>query len=69
MTTLKRTFRLGIAVLAVTSGLAIGAGPAAADPATGSSSLVTGSAAVARGVIESFACAVGALSCPIVIPG
>ncbi|MEV0080469.1 hypothetical protein AB0H58_29020 [Nocardia neocaledoniensis] len=63
---MHRTMRAGIAALAVTTGLLIAAGPATAEaPGTGSSTLGTGSA---QDLIEAFACAVGAMSCPIVIP-
>jgi hypothetical protein len=63
---MHRTMRAGIAALAVTTGLLIVAGPATAEtPGTGSSTLGSGSA---EDLIEAFACAVGAMSCPIVIP-
>ncbi|UGT58341.1 hypothetical protein [Nocardia asteroides] len=63
---MRRTMRAGLAALAVTTGLLIAAGPATAEtPGTGSSTLGTGSA---EDLIEAFACAVGAMSCPIVIP-
>ncbi|MFI6868567.1 hypothetical protein [Nocardia sp. NPDC050406] len=63
-----RTLRVGIAALAVTTGLVIAAGPAAADTTgTGSSSIGTGSAELAQDLIQQFACAVGAMSCPIII--
>ncbi|MFI8972427.1 hypothetical protein ACIGO9_06030 [Nocardia asteroides] len=64
MTVLTRTLRIGIATLAATTGLLLTAGPAAAET-TGSSSLGTGSA---HDLLDAFACAVGAKSCPIVIP-
>ncbi|MGW5436247.1 hypothetical protein [Nocardia asteroides] len=62
MTLLTRTLRIGIATLATTTGLLLTAGPATAE--TGST-LDTGSA---QDLIDAFACAVGAKSCPIVIP-
>lgn len=62
-----RTARFGLAALAVTTGVLTAAGPAAAE--TGSSSAGTGSAEVAQGLVRALACAVGAASCPIVIPG
>ncbi|MGK8490425.1 hypothetical protein [Nocardia asiatica] len=64
-----RTLRVSVAAIAITTGLVTAAGPAAAEtPSTGSSSIGTGSAAVVQNLITSFACAVGAMSCPIVIP-
>jgi len=64
-----RTLRIGVAAIALTTGLVTAAGPAAAETAgTGSSSIGTGSADVVQDLIMSFACAVGAASCPIVIP-
>ncbi|MFD3704015.1 hypothetical protein ACFWUP_12770 [Nocardia sp. NPDC058658] len=64
-----RTVRISIAAIALTTGLVTAAGAASAEtPGTGSSSIGTGSADVAQNLIESFACAVGAMSCPIVIP-
>ncbi|WP_174183399.1 hypothetical protein [Nocardia barduliensis] len=69
MTLSTRTLRIGVAAIAVTTGLVTAAGPAAAETTgTGSSSIGTGSAAVVQNLIQSFACAVGAMSCPIVIP-
>ncbi|MEV0333925.1 hypothetical protein [Nocardia sp. NPDC050717] len=66
MINLTRTLRAGVAALAVATGLLLAAGPATAEtPGTGSSTLGTGSA---QDLIEAFACAVGAMSCPIVIP-
>ncbi|MEV0059277.1 hypothetical protein [Nocardia sp. NPDC050718] len=66
MILLTRLPRVGVAALALTTGLLLAAAPAAAEtPTTGSSSLGTGSA---QDLIEAFACAVGAMSCPIVIP-
>ncbi|MGS2806478.1 hypothetical protein [Nocardia sp. MW-W600-9] len=66
MILLTRILRAGVAALAVTTGLLIAAGPVAAETTgTGSSSLGTGSA---QNLVEAFACAVGAMSCPIVIP-
>ncbi|MFD5174742.1 hypothetical protein ACFWM1_02935 [Nocardia sp. NPDC058379] len=66
MILLTRLSRVGVAALALTTGLLLAAAPAAAEtPGTGSSSLGTGSA---QDLIEAFACAVGAMSCPIVIP-
>ncbi|MFD6220659.1 hypothetical protein [Nocardia asteroides] len=64
MTLLTRTLRIGIATLATTTGLLLTAAPATAET-PGSSSLDTGSA---QDLIDAFACAVGAKSCPIVIP-
>ncbi|MGK8520136.1 hypothetical protein ACRS6B_00550 [Nocardia asteroides] len=69
MISLTRTLRISVAALAITTGLVTAAGPAAAEPVgTGSSSIGTGSAGVVQNLITSFACAVGAMSCPIVIP-
>ncbi|WP_280340887.1 hypothetical protein [Nocardia neocaledoniensis] len=66
MLNLNRTMRAGVAAVAVATGLLIATGPAAAEtPSTGSGTLGTGSA---QDLIEAFACAVGAMSCPIVIP-
>ncbi|GEM30628.1 hypothetical protein NN3_16350 [Nocardia neocaledoniensis NBRC 108232] len=66
MLNLNRTMRTGVAALAVATGLLIAAGPATAETAgAGSGTLGTGSA---QDLIEAFACAVGAMSCPIVIP-
>ncbi|MEU8895616.1 hypothetical protein [Nocardia sp. NPDC048505] len=60
-----RTVRISLAALAITAGLVTAAGPAAAEtPGTGSSS---GSAELGQKLIEAFACAVGAQSCPIII--
>lgn len=64
-----RTLRIGVAAIAVTTGIVTAAGPAAADTTgTGSSSIVTGSAEVTQNLLMTLACAVGAMSCPIVIP-
>ncbi|MET9211793.1 MULTISPECIES: hypothetical protein [Mycobacteriales] len=66
MNPLTRISHVGVAALALTTGLLLAAAPATAEtPGTGSSSLGTGSA---QDLIEAFACAVGAMSCPIVIP-
>ncbi|MEV0247399.1 hypothetical protein AB0H76_12475 [Nocardia sp. NPDC050712] len=65
----NRTLRSSVAAIAVATGIVTAAGTAAAEPAgTGSSSLGTGSAELAQNLIEAFACAVGNMSCPIVIP-
>ncbi|WP_067857434.1 hypothetical protein [Nocardia shimofusensis] len=64
-----QTLRISIAAIALTTGLVTAAGPAAAETAgAGSSSIGTGSADVMQNLLMSFACAVGAASCPIVIP-
>ncbi|WP_194829961.1 hypothetical protein [Nocardia sp. XZ_19_231] len=64
-----RTLRIAVAAIAVTTGIVTAAGPAAAEaPGAGSSSVGTGSADGVQNLIKSFACAVGAMSCPIVIP-
>ncbi|MCP9624042.1 hypothetical protein FOH10_20255 [Nocardia otitidiscaviarum] len=64
-----RTLRVTVATLAVATGLVTAAGSATAETTgTGSSSLGTGSADVMQNLLTSLACAVGAMSCPIVIP-
>ncbi|WP_306360815.1 hypothetical protein [Nocardia sp. CC227C] len=64
-----RTLRISVAAIALTTGLVTAGGSAAAETTgTGSSSIGTGSADVVQNLITSLACAVGAMSCPIVIP-
>lgn len=69
MTSVKRALATGATTLVLSAGLAVTAGPAAADtPAAGSGSMVTGSARGVWGVVEGILCNARILSCTITIP-
>ncbi|MFE3543873.1 hypothetical protein ACFXK0_12975 [Nocardia sp. NPDC059177] len=70
MTLSSRAVRTGTVVLAITAGLATGAGTAAAEsPSDSGSALGTGSAELAQSLFTAIGCYVGANNCgSIVIP-